>query len=61
MEQLAELREVVAKQGAEIERLKAQRPTTSRTSSKPPSSDPPWQRANVLSAVPLHDPRVHGS
>ncbi|MBA2433493.1 MAG: IS66 family transposase zinc-finger binding domain-containing protein, partial [Chthoniobacterales bacterium] len=54
MEQLAELREVVAKQtevvakqGAEIERLKAQRPTTSRTSSKPPSSDPPWQRPNV--------------
>jgi len=49
MEQLAELREVVAKQtevvakqGAEIERLKAQRPTTSRKSSKPPSSDPPW-------------------
>ena len=47
MEQLAELREVVAKQGAEIERLKAQRPTTSRTSSKPPSSDSPWQRPKV--------------
>jgi transposase len=47
MQQLAELREVVSKQGAEIERLKAQRLTTSRTSSKPPSSDSPWQRPKV--------------
>lgn len=34
--------EVIAKQGAEIERLKARKAKTSRTSSKPPSSDGPW-------------------
>jgi len=44
MEQLAELREVVAKQGAEIERLKAKRPKTSRNSSKSPSGDGPWSK-----------------
>jgi transposase len=39
-----DLREIVAKQGAEIERLKARKPKTSRTSSKPPSSDAPWAK-----------------
>ncbi len=36
---------VIAKQGEEIERLKARKPKTSRTSSKPPSSDGPWSKA----------------
>jgi hypothetical protein len=51
MEQLAELRDVVAKQadvvakqGAEIERLKSKKRATSRNSSNPPSSDGPGQR-----------------
>ena len=33
---------VIVKQGEEIERLKTRKPKTSRTSSKPPSSDGPW-------------------
>ncbi len=45
MKRLAKIEEVVAKQGAEIERLKARKPKTSRTSSKPPSSDAPWSKA----------------
>lgn len=36
MEQLPELREVVVKQGAESDRLKTQRPKTSRTKIEPP-------------------------
>lgn len=50
-EELAELREmikaqagVIAKLGAEVDRLKARKPKTSRTSSKPPSSDGPWSK-----------------
>lgn len=35
---------VIEKQAAEIERLKNRKPKTSRTSSKPPSSDAPWKR-----------------
>jgi len=45
MKRLVEIEAVVAKQGAEIERLKARKPKTSRTSSKPPSSDAPWSKA----------------
>jgi len=41
---LAELQAVVEKQGAELERLKARKPKTSQTSSKPPSSDGPWTK-----------------
>jgi Family of unknown function (DUF6444) len=37
---------VIEKQGAEIERLKARKPKTSRTSSKPPSSDGPWSKTS---------------
>ena len=44
-EELADLREVVEKLGAEVTRLKGRKPTTSRTSSKPPSSDGPWSKA----------------
>ena len=44
LERLAEIEAVVAKQGAEIERLKARKPKSSRTSSKPPSSDGPWSK-----------------
>ena len=39
---LDELELLVAKLVGEIERLKARKPKTSRTSSKPPSSDGPW-------------------
>ena len=35
---------VIERQAAEIERLKGRKPKTSRTSSKPPSSDNPWKR-----------------
>ena len=42
--EIAELRKVIEKQGAEIERLKARKPKTSRTSSKPPSTDAPWAK-----------------
>lgn len=44
LSRLTELERVIEKQGAEIERLKARNATTSRTSSKPPSSDAPWAR-----------------
>ena len=40
--EIAELRKIIERQSAEIERLKARKPKTSRTSSKPPSSDTPW-------------------
>ena len=43
-EELASLREIVEKLGAEVSRLKARKPKTSRTSSKPPSSDGPWSK-----------------
>ena len=39
---LDELEVLVAKLGAELTRLKGMKPKTSRTSSKPPSSDGPW-------------------
>jgi len=45
MKRLAEIEKIVDKQGAEIERLRARKPKTSRTSSKPPSSDAPWSKA----------------
>jgi len=35
---------VIERLGAEVTRLKAREPTTSRTSSKPPSSDAPWSK-----------------
>jgi len=41
---LDELREVVEKLSSEVERLKARKAPTSRTSSRPPSSDGPWVR-----------------
>ena len=41
-ERLSELQAIVEKLGAKIERLEARKPKTSRTSSKPPSSDGPW-------------------
>jgi len=41
---VAHLLGVIEKQGAEIKRLKARKPKTSRTSSKPPSSDAPWAK-----------------
>ena len=40
--EIAELRKIIERQSAEIERLKGRKPKTSRTSSKPPSSDAPW-------------------
>ena len=49
--EIAELRKiikkqaaVIEKQGAEIERLKARKPSTFRNSSKPPSTDGPWSK-----------------
>ena len=49
--EIAELRRVIEQQAAvierqraEIERLKARKPKTSRTSSKPPSTDGPWTK-----------------
>ncbi|QDV05314.1 Transposase IS66 family protein [Planctomycetes bacterium Poly30] len=41
-ERVNDLLGVVERQGAEIKRLKARKPTTSRNSSKPPSSDNPF-------------------
>ncbi len=43
-ERLDELEVIVRDLGAEVTRLKARKPTTSRTSSKPPSSDAPWSK-----------------
>ena len=44
MKELMSLKVIVEKQGVEITRLKAQLQRTSRTSSKPPSSDAPWDK-----------------
>ena len=44
VEELRKLQRVVEKLGSEVERLKARKPKTSRTSSKPPSSDGPWPK-----------------
>ncbi len=44
LDELQKLMAVVEKQGAEIERLKARKPKTSRTSSRPPSTDAPWAK-----------------
>ncbi|QDV05531.1 Transposase IS66 family protein [Planctomycetes bacterium Poly30] len=38
------MRKVVEKLSGEVERLKARKPKTSRTSSKPPSTDGPWTK-----------------
>ena len=43
-ETVKHLLDVIEKQGAEIDRLKARKPKTSRTSSKPPSTDAPWAK-----------------
>ena len=44
MKELMSLKVIVEEQGVEITRLKAQLQRTSRTSSKPPSSDAPWDK-----------------
>lgn len=42
--ELSALRKVVEKLSGDVERLKARKPKTSRTSSKPPSTDGPWKK-----------------
>ncbi len=49
---LDEIETVVRDLGAEVARLKARRPTTSRTSSKPPSSDGPWSKSSTPKKKP---------
>ncbi len=44
MKRVAELQVIVEKLSAKVERLEARKPKTSRTSSKPPSSDGPWAK-----------------
>ena len=43
--ELSALRAVVEKLSGEVDRLKARKPKTSRTSSKPPSTDAPWAKS----------------
>ncbi len=43
--ELSALRKVVEKLSGDVERLKARKPKTSRTSSKPPSTDAPWAKS----------------